>query len=56
MWDGLLADGKWLFTAKDAATAFQACGLGNDPRFDTKAASTPQWKKYLAQYPLQSKL
>jgi hypothetical protein len=56
MWDGLLAEGKWIFTAKDAATAYQACGLGNDPRFDAKAASTPQWQAYLKQYPTQSKL
>ena len=56
MWDGLLADGKWLFTAKDAATAFQACGLGNDPRFDAKAAASKQWQAYLKQYPVQSQL
>lgn len=56
MWNGLLADGKWLFTAKDAATAFQACGLGNDPRFDSTAAKTKEWQAYLKQYPVQSQL
>jgi hypothetical protein len=56
MWDGLLNSGKWLFTCKDAALAFQACGLGNDPRFDTQAAKSSQWQAYLTKYPTQSKL
>jgi hypothetical protein len=56
MWDGLLASGKWLFNAQDAATAYQACGLGDDPRFNTKDANSPQWQAYLKQYPVQSKL
>jgi len=56
MWEGLLDEGKWLFTGEDASLAFRACGLGENPLTDSKAANSPQWKKYLKQYPTQSKL
>ena len=55
LWEKFLDSNRTFVSRKDAWEMFQACGLQSvyrgDPRYDKKAAASPEWQAYLKQYP-----